>query len=332
VNIVMTGGNGFIGRRLARELLAGGEAIGADDTRHRLEKLVLFDVARLDDELARDSRVEQIVGDIGDPTALSAAIGAQTAAVFHFGAVVSAGAEADFDLGMRVNLDGTRNVLEACRRLPSPPRVVFASSLAVYGGELPKFIDDETPSYPQTSYGAQKACGELLVSDYSRKGFVDGRALRFPTILVRPEPNLAASTFASTIIREPLLGRETTCPVEPRSVMAVMSIERLIDCIVLAYKLPAGAFGLRRALLLPAISASVEAMIAAVRRVGGEAAAKRITLRTDPKTQHIVDGWPGGVRAQRAESLGLRADATVEEIVGSFVHQDLPAMLAAAAR
>jgi nucleoside-diphosphate-sugar epimerase len=330
VNIVMTGGNGFIGRRLARELLAEGGAIGADNGRHVLDKLVLFDIARLDDDLVRDPRVEQVVGDIGDPAALSGVIGRQTAAVFHFGAVVSAGAEADFDLGMRVNLDGTRNVLEACRRLPALPRVVFASSLAVYGGELPTFIDDETPSYPQTSYGAQKACGELLVSDYSRKGFIDGRALRFPTILVRPEPNLAASTFASTIIREPLLGHETSCPVEPHSVMAVMSIARLIDCIMHAYKLPAEAFGSRRALLLPAISASVEAMIAAVRRVGGEAAAKRITLRPDPKTQHIVDGWPAGVNAQRAEALGLHADATVEEIVGTFVHQDLPAMLAAA--
>jgi nucleoside-diphosphate-sugar epimerase len=330
VNIVMTGGNGFIGRRLARQLLAAGEAIGADGARHALDKLVLFDIARLDDESARDPRVEQVVGDIGDPATLSAVIGTGTAAVFHFGAVVSAGAEADFDLGMRVNLDGTRNVLEACRRLPSPPRVVFASSLAVYGGDLPKLIDDATPSYPQTSYGAQKACGELLVSDYSRKGFIDGRALRFPTILVRPEPNLAASTFASTIIREPLLGRDTICPVEPRSVMAVMSIARLIDCIVLAYKLPADAFGMRRALLLPAISASVEAMIAAVRRVGGDAAAKRITVQPEPKTQHIVDGWPGGVRADRAHALGLRADATVEEIVGTFVHQDLPAMLAAA--
>jgi D-erythronate 2-dehydrogenase len=326
MNIVITGGNGFIGRRLARRLLERGDVVCADGTRGPLEKLVLFDIARLDDDLARDARILQVVGDIADVPALAAAIDARTAAVFHFGAIVSAGAEADFDLGMRVNLDGTRNVLEACRRLPALVRVLFASSLAVYGGNLPKVIDDGTPLYPQTSYGVHKACGELLVADYTRKGYLDGRALRFPTILVRPEPNLAASTFASTIIREPLLGRDTSCPVDPKAVMAVMSVPRLIDCIERAYELPAEAFGAQRALLLPAISASVEAMIAAVRRVGGEAAASRIALRPDAKTQFIVDGWPAGVKADRAQQLGFRADATVDEIVDSFVADDLPAM------
>ncbi len=330
MNIVVTGGNGFIGRRLARRLLATGAVFGADGSRGELHKLVLADIGRLDDELAREPRVEQVVIDVSNPADVARVIDEQTATVFHFGAVVSAGAEADFDLGMRVNLDGTRNVLEACRRLPAPPRVVFASSLAVYGGDLPATIDDATPLYPQTSYGMHKACGELLVADYSRKGYIDGRALRFPTILVRPEPNLAASTFASTIIREPLLGRDTSCPVDPKSVMAVMSVARLIDCIIQATTLPASTLGARRALLLPAISVSVAGMIEAVRRVGGDGAAARIALRPDPKTQHIVDGWPGGVHAERAVGLGLRADATVDEIVDTFVRDDLPEMLAAA--
>jgi nucleoside-diphosphate-sugar epimerase len=197
----------------------------------------------------------------------------------------------------------------------------------VYGGVAA--IDDLTPLYPQTSYGVQKTCGEQLVSDYSRKGFIDGRALRFPTILVRPEPNLAASTFASTIIREPLLGRATRCPVRLDSVMAVMSVARLIDCIESAYLAPPQAFGAQRALLLPAIAASVGEMIAAVRRHGGDAAANRITLAPDAATQRIVDGWPGSVIAERAQRIGLRADASVEAIVDSFVNEDLPTMLAA---
>jgi nucleoside-diphosphate-sugar epimerase len=331
MDIVMTGGNGFIGRRLARRLLAAGEVVAADGTRGRLQRLILLDIGRLDDDLARDPRVEQRVGSIAEPATVAAAIGPRTAVVYHFGAIVSSGAEADFDLGLRVNLDGTRNVLEACRHLPTPARLIFASSLAVYGGALPPVIDDATPLYPQTSYGMQKACGELLVADYSRKGFVDGRSLRFPTVMVRPEPNLAASTFASTIIREPLLGRATFCPARLDSVMAVISIARLIDCILHAAALPIDAVAGRRSLLLPAISVSVEAMIAAVRRSGGAAAAELITVRPDPTIQPIIDGWPAGIRADRATALGMRADESIDAIVAGFVADDLPAMRAPAA-
>lgn len=326
MRIVMTGGAGFIGRRLAQRLLRDGRVTRADGTHAPLEKLTLFDVKTVDDAVARDARVEEIVGDIRDFATVLGAVAPDTACVFHFGAVVSAGAEADFDLGIAVNLDGTRNVLEACRRLTVPARFIFASSLAVYGGDLPPVIDDATPLYPQTSYGTHKACGELLVSDYSRKGYVDGRALRFPTILVRPEPNLAASTFASTIIRDSLAGRDALCPVTQDSVMAVMSVHRLLTCIASAAELPAAAFGARRALLLPAISVSVAALIDGVRRAGGEAAAGRITVAPDAMIQEIVDGWPRGVKAERALGMGLSADATIDEIIDAYTADDLHAM------
>jgi nucleoside-diphosphate-sugar epimerase len=221
---------------------------------------------------------------------------------------------------MRVNLDGTRNVLEACRRLRVPARLVFGSSEAVYGGTYTSgIIDDDTPLYPQTSYGTQKACGELLVSDYSRKGYVDGRSLRFPTIIVRPEPNLAASTFTSTIVREPLLGRATTCPVREDSVMTLMSVAKVIDCIERAFDIDASAFGTHRSLLLPAVSASVRDIIEAVRRAGGDKAASLITIEPDPKIQRIVDTWPRTIRAAKAEKLGFRADANIDAIVATYV-------------
>lgn len=309
MNVLITGGSGFIGRRLARRLLQQPD----------LRRLVLFDVHSVDDEVAGDRRVEQVTGDIADAATVERIVGRDTQSIFHLGAVVSAGAEADFDLGMRVNLDGTRNVLESARKLGRPARVVFGSSEAVYGGALPDVIDDDTPLYPQTSYGAHKACGELLVSDYSRKGYVDGRSLRFPTIVVRPEPNLAASTFSSTIIREPLLGRNTECPVSEDSVMTLMSVATVIDCIMHAHDLPAETFGTYRSVLLPAVPATVKEMIEAVRRAGGDAAAKRIAMRPDPKIQRIVDTWPGAVRARRAEEMGFRADADIDAIVASFL-------------
>src|SRR6267143_2118736 len=198
MRIVITGGCGFLGRRVALGLLE----------RRDVDELVLFDNAPSALPLPEDKRITLLTGDIADRTAVRAAIAPGTDAVYHLAAVVSGEAEADTDLGYRVNLDGTRAVLEACRALGTCPRLIFSSSLAVYGGQLPADVGDDTPLRPQTSYGTQKAIGELLVNDYSRKGFIDGRALRLPTVVVRPgRPNRAASTFASSMIREPLAGQ-----------------------------------------------------------------------------------------------------------------------------
>src|SRR6266540_1132440 len=204
MRIVITGGCGFLGRRVALKLLADGSPLGP------IDELVLFDNAPSALPLPDDKRLTLITGDIADRATVARLISPGTEAVFHLAAIVSGQAEADTDLGYRVNLDGTRAVLDACRalgpgKLGTGPRVVFASSLAVYGGVLPPSVGDDTALIPQTSYGSQKAIGELLVNDYSRKGFIDGRALRLPTVVVRPgRPNRAASTFASSIIREPL--------------------------------------------------------------------------------------------------------------------------------
>src|SRR6202045_3750525 len=232
MRIVITGGCGFLGRRLALLLLEKGSALGP------IGELALFDKAASALAVPDDKRVPLVTGDIADRATVARLISPGTDAVFHLAAVVSGQAEADTDLGYRVNLDGTRAVLDACRALSTAPRLVFASSLAVYGGVLPPSVGDDTALTPQTSYGSQKAIGEFLVNDYSRKGLIDGRALRLPTVVVRPgRPNRAASTFASSMIREPLAGQDAVCPVSADTVMALVSPRRVTAGLVHALDL-----------------------------------------------------------------------------------------------
>jgi nucleoside-diphosphate-sugar epimerase len=314
MRVVITGGCGFLGQRVALQLLARGD----------VGELVLFDNAPPALPLSDDKRLSIVTGDIADREAVRRVISAGTHSVFHLAAVVSGQAEADTDLGYRVNLDGTRAVLDACRMLGTSPRVVFASSLAVYGGALPPAVGDDTPLTPQTSYGTQKAIGELLVNDYSRKGFVDGRAVRLPTVVVRPgRPNRAASTFASSMIREPLAGREAVCPVSPDTVMALASPRRIVAGLLHAHDLPADAFGASRSLQLPGFSVAVGEMAAAVHRAGGEAAYARIHWEPNPQIQQIISGWPRALRASRAEALGFSADTGIDEAVQAFIEDDL---------
>jgi nucleoside-diphosphate-sugar epimerase len=314
VRVVITGGCGFLGRRVALRLLE----------RLEVDELVLFDNAPSALPLPEDRRLKLVTGDIADRETVRGVVAPGTNSVFHLAAVVSGEAEADTDLGYRVNLDGARAVLEACRALGTCPRLVFASSLAVYGGALPPAVGDDTALTPETSYGTQKAIGELLVNDYSRKGFVDGRAVRLPTVVVRPgRPNRAASTFASSIIREPLSGREAVCPVSPDTVMALASPRRVVDALLRAHDLPAADFATSRSLQLPGFSVAVGEMAAAVRRAGGEQAYTRIRWEPDPLIQRIVSGWPQALAAPRAAALGFTADNGIDEVVQSFIEDDL---------
>jgi len=324
MRVVITGGTGMLGKKLAAAILKKGSLVGRDGKAHEVKKLVLFDIAQTEG-IPDDPRVEVRLGEVDDVATVAMLIGPDTGAIFHLAGVVSAGAERDFDLGYRVNLDGTRVVLEAARRLPQPVKLVFASSLAAYGGDLPVPLPDDFRVTPQTSYGAQKVMGELLVADYARKGFVDARALRLPTIVVRPgKPNLAASTFASSIIREPLAGERAVCPVDPGSWMPLLSPRRCVEAFIRAHDLPDTAWGWNRTLLLPSLDLTVRDMADGLRRVAGQKAYDLIDWKIDPMIAKIVAGWPARMAAKRALTMGFAADVSIDEIINNYIEDDMP--------
>ncbi len=317
MKVFITGGGGFLGYRLALRLLERRALAAPDGKPEPISQITLFDAVFPPDP---DSRLKRIQGNIADPVALAAAMDPDTTSVFHLAAVVSAGAEADFDLGYRVNLDGTRNLLEACRKLRTPPRLVFASSLAVFGGALPQVVDDSVTPTPQTSYGAQKVIGEYLVTDYSRKGFLDGRSLRLPTIVVRPgKPNLAASSFASSIFREPLNGAVSECPVPETTGIWLLSPRRVVEAFVHAHELESSAWGVNRAVNLPGITVTVKEGVEALRRIAGESVAKRVQYQPEARIQKIVAGWPVRFRTPRALAMGFAADLDIDTVIRDYV-------------
>ncbi|HXP96846.1 MAG TPA: D-erythronate dehydrogenase [Telmatospirillum sp.] len=324
MKVLITGGAGFLGRRLGLKILERGTLAGADGRPRTIDRLTLLDVAA--GEAIDDARVRTLVGDIGDPAIMADAIDAETEVVFHLAAIVSGQAEADFDLGMRINLDGSRLLLERCRALGHRPRVLFTSSVAVFGGVLPTVVPEDWPVRPQSSYGAQKAIGELLLSDYSRKGFVDGRVTRLPTISVRPgRPNKAASSFASGIIREPLNGEAAVCPVPPGTRLWLLSPRKAIEALIAVQELSSDRLGDDRVLNLPGVSVSAAGMVAALGRVAGEEVAAWVRWEEDATITRIVGSWPGAWNTDRATALGLAGDKDFDAIVQAYVEDDLAA-------
>jgi D-erythronate 2-dehydrogenase len=315
VRILITGGGGFIGQKVARALVGRGGLAGEPQAATELSELVLFDQAFPPNRL-EDARVRYVAGDMLDRDLLARVCEPHVDAVFHFASVVSAGAEADFDLGMRVNVDGIRNLLEICRAQPTPPRFAFTSSVAAFGGDLPEVVFDTTAPTPQSSYGTQKVIGELLVSDYTRKGFIDGRSTRLPTIVVRPgKPNRAASGFMSSILREPLKGESAVCPVPAETQMWIASPERAVDMLMHAIELPASAWGWNRTLNAPGITVSVAEALAALERIAGSQAVQRVRFEPDAAIARIVLSWPVRFETARADRLGFKRDADIDAII-----------------
>jgi nucleoside-diphosphate-sugar epimerase len=312
VRILILGGAGMIGRKLAQRLRRDG-SLG----REAIAELELVDAVA-----APDVRV----ADLAEAGVADELVAARPDVIFHLAAVVSGEAEADFEKGYRVNLDGTRLLLEAIRGAGAgySPRLVFTSSIAVFGEPFPEPIGDAFLSAPLTSYGTQKAVGELLLGDYSRRGFLDGIGLRLPTICVRPgKPNLAASGFFSSIIREPLNGEEAVLPV-PEDVRHWFASPRAaVGFLLHAATLDTRALGNRRSLTMPGLSATVAEEIEALRAVAGEEAVRLIRREPDETIMRIVAGWPRSFDARRARDLGFRAETSFEEIVRAHVEDEL---------
>ncbi len=318
MKLLITGGAGFIGSLLGRTLLRIGRLDGRE-----LQRVVLADQAQPPPDLLGDPRVEARVGPLLEQCGALAAEGFD--AVFHLASAVSAECEADFDLGMRSNLETTRALLLSLRAAGNVPRLVFASSGAVFGGDppslpLPQVVRDDTLPAPQTSYGIQKFVSEQLIADFTRKGFLDGRAVRLLTVTVRPgRPNGAASGFLSGIIREPLSGVEAVCPVSLDTEAALASPRRTIEALIAAYEASRDAFGGRTALNLPALSVRVGDMLDALEQVAGPATRALVRLQPDPKIERIVSTWPARFDSQRAARLGLTPDGSFRAIIEQYV-------------
>lgn len=327
MRVVITGGAGFLGSRLALALLHRGSLTDARGKARELRELVLVDIAPA---AIVDPRVTAIAGDLSDAALVERVVSPDTDSIFHLAAVVSGQAEAEFDTGMRVNLDATRVLLERCRKLATPPKFVFSSSLAVFGGPLPNPVTDNAPVMPQTSYGAQKAIGELLVYDMTRKGYIDGRSLRLPTVTVRPgKPNKAASSFASGIIREPLAGVDAICPVAPTAAMWVTSPRSVIANMIIGHEVAGDSFakagfGHTRSVNVPGLRVGVGEMVKALRRVAGDAAAQRVRWQPDALIERIVATWPANFAPVLGPALGMKADHDFDAIIRQYIEERRP--------
>jgi nucleoside-diphosphate-sugar epimerase len=300
--ILITGGTGFLGKRLAQAI-------------DWAEDIVLADIVEATD-LPAGTRSMTV--DVSKPEDIYNVLTPDITDVFHFGAVVSSGAEADFDLGMRVNLDGTRNLLEACRALPHTVNFTFASSCAIFGsrgGALPS----DAAARPESSYGVQKACGELLVNDYARKGFINGVSCRLPTVVVRPgKPNLAASSFASSIIREPIHGRRANCPVGRDTRMWLGSVKSVINNFLKAHQMAEeNKLPTYRAINSPGIVLSVQEMLNALERAGGDTSL--VDFDIDPKIEAIVSTWPSELDVSPELEMGFAQDEDFKDVIDDYI-------------
>ncbi len=322
MKIMITGGGGFIGQKLARKLADNGQL-----NQREISRIALVDIQQ-PNPLIASMPVDYIKADISNKSDVAALFSEEVDVVFHLAAVVSGEAETNFDLGRRVNLDGSINILDAAASHTATrgnmPVVIFASSVAVHGGEAPELISDGVELNPQTSYGTQKAMIELLLQDYSRKGFLNGRGLRLPTVTIRPgKANRAASSFMSSIFRDTLQGEHANCPVTRDFPVWHTAPRTVVENFIHAASIPAANFGYNRNLNLPGRTDTIGEMINQMTGVAGPEAEKRITWNRDPQIEKIVMGWRGSFRPEKALALGFAADHSFADSVRYFLEDDI---------
>ena len=327
MNILITGGCGFVGARLARTLLKQRDLSLAGGSSRRIDHITLTDRVEPPPDLTGDARIAFVQGDLLDLAQGRKLPAAGTELVFHMAGAVSAECEADFDLGMHSNFDTIRALLEACRALGSRPTVVFASSLAVFGNApgtaLPALIEDDTLPTPQSSYGIQKFIGEQLVADYARKGFIRGRNVRLMTVSVRPgKPNGAASGFLSGMVREPLAGLKGACPVPRETPVALASPARTVEGLIRAAEASDQEWGPLTGMNLPSMLVTAGEMADALERVAGKPATALLDWTPDPAILKLVNSWPGNVASTRARALGLQSDKDFESVIREYVREN----------
>ena len=323
MHVLVIGAAGMVGRKLVEALVAKGEINGK-----LVERLTLVDIVEPTVPARFAGKAQSVAADLSDEGVAAGLIAGRPDRIFHLAAIVSGEAEADFEKGYRVNLDGTRALLEAIRlegqKSPYKPKLVFTSSIAVFGEPLPDVIGDTHHHTPLTSYGTQKAIGELLLADYSRRGFCDGIGIRLPTIVIRPgKPNTAASGFFSNILREPLSGLEAVLPVEESVRHWFASPRAAVRFMIHAAELDTAALGSRRSLTMPGLTATVGEEIEALRRVAGDKAVKLIRSQPDETIAKMVAGWPKNFDASRAIALGFEAEKSFDEIIRAHVEDEL---------
>ena len=325
MNVLITGAHGFIGKELCRVLLRDGVPSQGEEAARALKSLTLIDTQPGPAEQRNDPRVRSVLGDASDPRVLQRLVNADTDLIVALGATLTAEAEHDFDRGLQVNLHGMLHLLEACRKQARRPRLVYASSLAAYGGQLPDTVEDSQVLTPQTSYGTHKAVNELLINDYSRRGYVDGRALRLPIVVTRPDAQMnSISGRLGALVREPLAGRDVVCPVAADTRLPLASVQAAAEALRAVCGLPPDVFNATRAMNLPSLSVRVHELVQAVQTIpawrGWRHPVGQVLWEHDPALQRIVDAWPHRIESSMARRLGIVGDRSLPHVINRYLN------------